>query len=317
MMGSVRIVSLLPSATEIVSLLGLDDALVGVSADSDWPPAVVQRLPVLNTVSIDPASMSSAEIDRAASASGHQGASLYHVDADLLRQLRPDVVLTQEICEVCAVSRRDVALATATLGYTPRVVSLSPVTLDQVFEDVELVARLAGAQQRSAQTIDGLRRRVEAVRARAEGLSRPRVFCMEWLDPPYTAGHWVPEMVEIAGGRDRLGTASGPSQRIEWSEIVAYQPEAIVLMPCSLELDRVAAEFDLLKARPGWDSLPAVQSGRVFAGNTHLFSRSGPRLVDGLEALARMLHPEVFTDALPPGQALELSADAERLEPYR
>jgi iron complex transport system substrate-binding protein len=315
-MGDVRIVSLLPSATEIVSLLGLEGALVGVSADSDWPPALVQRLPVLNSVSIDSDSMSSAEIDRAASASGHQGASLYHVDPDVLRQLRPDLILTQEICEVCAVSRRDVELASRTLGYAPRVVSLSPVTLDQVFEDVELVARLAGDPQRSARPIESLRRRVEGVRDRARGLPRPRVFCMEWLDPPYTAGHWVPEMVEIAGGQDELGTPAGPSRRIDWSDVVAYRPEAIVLMPCSLELERVAAEFDLLKGREGWHDLPAVRSGQVFAGNTHLFSRSGPRLVDGLEALARMLHPEVFVDPLPAGHALKISPDGERLEPY-
>jgi iron complex transport system substrate-binding protein len=315
-MGDVRIVSLLPSATEIVSLLGLDDALVGVSADSDWPPALVRRLPVLNSVSIDSESMSSAEIDRAASASGHQGASLYHVDADLLRQLRPDLVLTQEICEVCAVSRRDVELATHKLGYAPRVVSLSPVSLDQVFEDVELVARLAGTPERSQKPLEGLRRRVEAVRARARGLRRPRVFCMEWLDPPYTAGHWVPEMVEIAGGRDELGTPAGPSRRIDWGEVVAYRPEAIVLMPCSLELERVAAEFDVLKRREGWRDLPAARSGRVFAGDTRLFSRSGPRLVDGLEALARMLPPEVFAEPLPAGQALKISPDGERLEPY-
>jgi iron complex transport system substrate-binding protein len=315
-MGNVRIVSLLPSATEIVSLLGLEDALVGVSADSDWPPALVQRLPVLNSVSIDSDSLSSAEIDRAASASGHQGASLYHVDADLLRQLRPDLVLTQEICEVCAVSRRDVELATSTLGYAPRIVSLSPVNLDQVFEDVELVARLAGDPQRSAGPIESLRRRVEAVRNRTRGLRRPRVFCMEWLDPPYTAGHWVPEMVEIAGGQDQLGTPAGPSRRIDWSDVVAYRPEAIVLVPCSLELERVAAEFDVVKQRDGWRDLPAVRSGQVFAGSTHLFSRSGPRLVDGLEALARMLHPEVFTERLPARQALKVSPDGERLEPY-
>ena len=313
-MSGVRIVSLLPSATEIVSLLGLDDALVGVSADSDWPPALVQRLPVLNTVSIDSDNMSSAEIDRAASASGHQGASLYHVDPEMLRQLQPDLVLTQEICEVCAVSRRDVELATQTLGYTPRVVSLSPVNLDQVFEDVELVARLAGSPERSARPIQHLRRRIEEVRTRTAGLARPRVFCMEWLDPPYTAGHWVPDMVDIAGGRDELGTAAGPSRRIDWGDIVAYQPEAIVLMPCSLELARVAAEFDLLKDRPGWHDLPAARSGRVFAGNTHLFSRSGPRLVDGLETLARMLHPEVFVDRLPAGHALKVSPNGARLE---
>ena len=315
-MGDVRIVSLLPSATEIVSLLGLDDALVGVSADSDWPPALVQRLPVLNSVSIDPDRMSSAEIDRAASASGHQGASLYHVDAELLRQLRPDLVLTQEICEVCAVSRRDVELATEKLGYAPRVVSLSPATLDQVFDDVELVARLAGTPERSRKPIESLRRRVEAVRDRARGVRRPRVFCMEWLDPPYTAGHWVPEMVEIAGGQDELGTPGGPSRRIDWDDVVAYRPEAIVLMPCSLELERVAAEFDVLTGRQGWRDLPAVRSGQVFAGDTHLFSRSGPRLVDGLEALARVLHPEVFADPLPACRVLKLSADGERLEPY-
>jgi iron complex transport system substrate-binding protein len=317
MMGDVKIVSLLPSATEIVSLLGLDDALVGVSADSDWPPALAGRLPVLNTVSIDSDAMSSAQIDMAASASGHQGASLYHVDADLLRQLQPDLVLTQEICEVCAVSRRDVELVTERLGYTPQVVSLSPVTLDQVFEDVELVARLAGVPQRSAEHVASLRQRLEVVRTRAASLPRPRVFCMEWLDPPYTAGHWVPEMVEIAGGCDALGTAAGPSRRIDWSDVVAYGPEAIVLMPCSLELERVAAEFDLLTNLPGWHDLPAVQSGRVFAGNTHLFSRSGPRLVDGVEALARMLHPEVFIAALPTEQALKIGEDGERLEPYR
>jgi iron complex transport system substrate-binding protein len=158
---------------------------------------------------------------------------------------------------------------------------------------------------------------VEAVRLRAEALARPRVFCMEWLDPPYTAGHWVPEMVDIAGGRDELGTAGGPSRRIDWSDIVAYQPEAIVLIPCSLELERVAAEFELLTTRPGWHDLPAVRTGRVFAGSTHLFSRSGPRLVDGLETLARMLHPDVFAGPLPAGQALKLSADGMRLEPYQ
>jgi iron complex transport system substrate-binding protein len=312
----VRIVSLLPSATEIVSLLGLEQALVGVSADSDWPPELVHRLPVLNTVSIDSDALSSAEIDQAASQSGHQGASLYHVDPDLLRELRPDLVLTQEICEVCAVSRRDVELATATLGYTPRVLSLSPTTLDQVFADVELVARWAGVAERSDQPVASLRQRLERVRARAAGLPRPRVFCMEWLDPPYTAGHWVPEMVEIAGGTDELGTPAGPSRRIEWDDVVAYQPEVIVLMPCSLELDRVAAEFDLLRSRPGWADLPAVESGLVFAGNTHLFSRSGPRLIDGLEILARMIHPERFTEPLPAGSALRISADGLRLERF-
>ncbi len=273
-----RIVSLLPSATEIVCLLNLSDQLVGVSADSDWPAEVVERLPVLNTVSIDTQNMTSREIDSAASG-GHSGASLYHVDPDLLRSLRPDLILTQEICEVCAVSR------------------VPSTVLDPA--------------------VGALRERLDRVRTGAHGVARPRVFCMEWLDPPYTAGHWVPEMVELAGGRDELGTPAGPSRQIAWSDVVDYAPEVLVLMPCSLELNRVAAEFDLLRGLPDWQTLPAVVSGRVYAGHTHLFSRSGPRLVDGVEALARMLHPERFEAPLPPDQALKVSLDGSRLEPYR
>jgi iron complex transport system substrate-binding protein len=313
----VRIVSLVPSATEIVSILGLDEQLVGVSADSDWPPALVERLPVLNTVSIDTNTLSSREIDAAASSSGHADASLYHVDADLLRSLRPDLILTQSTCEVCAVSQRDVDLATRTLGYAPRVVSLNPLSLDHVLEDIALVARVAGVPERSTPAIARLRQRLEDVRTRAAGAPRPRVLCMEWLDPPFTAGHWVPEMVELAGGCDELGTPAGPSRRIAWSDVVAYAPAVIVLMPCSLELERVAAEFPLLRALPGWSELPAVSSGQLFAGNTHLFSRSGPRLVDGVETLARMLHPEIFDQPLPAGFALKVTPDGQRLEPFQ
>jgi iron complex transport system substrate-binding protein len=314
----VRIVSLLPSATEIVCLLGLADQLVGVSADSDWPVDVVERLPVLNTVSIDTDAMTSAEIDAAASTDAHRGASLYHVNPDLLRDLRPDLILTQEICEVCAVSRRDVELATQTLGYRPKVMSLSPVTLDQVLEDIGVVARASGLGDAAASTHEqSLRERLDRVRAAVAGADRPRVFCMEWLDPPYTAGHWMSEMVEIAGGRDELGTPAGPSRRIEWSEVLAYAPEVIVLIPCSLSLERVAREFPLVRAMSGFSDVPAVKAGRVYAGNTQLFSRSGPRLVDGVEALARMLHPERFRGPLPQAQALKVSADGERLEPYR
>ena len=310
-----RIVSLLPSATEVVCLLGLADRLVGVSADSDWPVEVVKRLPVLNTVAFDPERMTSREIDAAAS-SGHRGASLYHVDLDQLRRLAPDLILTQELCEVCAVSRQDVEAATRTLGYTPEVLSLNAVTLEQVFEEIELVARTADISDRGADAVADLRKRVERVRARAAQLARPRVFCMEWLDPLFTAGHWVPEMVDIAGGRDELGSPGGPSARIAWQAVVDYAPEVLVLIPCSLSLERVAAEFPLLKLLPHWEDLPAVQAGRVFAGHTHLFSQSGMRVVDGLEALARMLHPEVFVEPIPRGQALKISLDGSRLEPY-
>jgi iron complex transport system substrate-binding protein len=312
----VRIVSLLPSATEVVCALGLADQLVGVSADSDWPEPIVRSLPVLNTVSIDTSAMSSRQIDQAAS-DGHRGVSLYHVDPDLLRELKPDLILTQEICEVCAVSRRDVETAAAALGYAPSVLSLSPVTLDQVLQDVHLVGRTAGVDEgRLAEITKPLRARVDRVRERAASLPRPRVFCMEWLDPPYTAGHWMPEMVEMAGGRDELGTPAGPSRRIEWADVQMYAPEVIVLIPCSLPLDRVADEFAAVRQLPGWNELPAASNGRVYAGATELFSRSGPRLVDGVEALARMLHPEVFCEPLPSRQALKVSADGQRLEGY-
>jgi len=312
----VRIVSLLPSATEIVCQLGLGEQLVGVSADSDWPIDTVARLPVLNTVVLDTSGMTSRQIDEAAS-EGHRGASLYHVDPHLLRELEPDVVLTQEMCDVCAVTRRDVELATSALGYTPRVVSLSALTIEQMLEDVGLIARVGSVADRGAAIVEQLKARLAGVTQRSAGLARPRVFCMEWLDPPYTAGHWVPEMVELAGGCDELGTPGGPSRRIDWADVVDYAPEVVVLMPCSLELDRVAAEFDLLKMLPAWESLPAVQSRRVYAGDTNLFSRSGPRLVSGVEVLARFLHPEAFEQPLAVGQALKISADGRRLEPFR
>jgi iron complex transport system substrate-binding protein len=300
----------------MVHLLGLDAALVGISADSDWPPELVQRLPVLNTVAINTSGLSSGQIDAAAS-DGHRGGSLYHVDPEHLRSVRPDLILTQDICEVCAVSRRDVDLASVTLGYTPTVLSQSPVTLEQVLEDIESVARAAGVPARGQDLARSLRARLEAVRTRAAGLQGARVFCMEWLDPPYSAGHWVPGMVELAGGQDELGRPGGYSRPIDWAEIVEYQPEVMVLMPCSLSLEQVATEFPLLAERPGWAELPAVQSGQVYAGNTHLFSRSGPRLVEGVEVLARLLHPDVFSAPLPDGSALVLSSDGTRLVPFR
>lgn len=313
----VRIVSLLPGATEMVYALGLWNQLVGVSADADWPPEAA-RLPVLNTVSIDTSRLSSREIDAAAGEGGaHRGASLHHVDPDLLRSLRPDLVLTQEVCEVCAVSRRDVELAAETLGYTPRILSLSPATLDQVLDDIRLVAGAAGVPERGEALVADLRRRLDDVRHRTEDLPRPRVCCLEWLDPPYSAGHWVPEMVELAGGRDELAQPGGYSRRIDWREVLEYRPEVLVLIPCSLPLERVAAEFELLRALPGWRELPAVRQGAVYAGETHLFSQSGPRLVEGVEALARLLHPNVFDRPFPAGQARKVSRDGERLESFR
>lgn len=308
--------SLLASATEMVAYLGLEDDLVGVSADSDWPVEAVAGRPVLNTIAFDPDALSSQQIDTVASG-GHQGASLYHVDADLLRTLQPDLILTQEVCDVCSVSRRDLEMATRLIGYEPRMVSLNAVDLDGVLADLVTLARVAGRSDRGEASVAGLRGRLEAVQRATAGLARPRVLCLEWLDPPWSAGHWVPEMVQIAGGLEEMGTLAGPSRRIEWSDVLEYAPDVLVLMPCSLSLERVAAEFGTLTARPGWDQLPAVIERRVYAGHTDLYARSGPRLVDGVEVLARMLHPDRIDQPLPDGLALKISPDGRRLDPYR
>jgi iron complex transport system substrate-binding protein len=231
----VRIVSLVASATEIVAHLGLEASLVGVSADSDWPPHVVERLPVLNTISFDPSKLSSGEIDAAAS-HGHSGASLYHVDAELLRSLQPDLILTQEVCDVCSVSRRDLDAATELLGYRPTMLSLNAINLEEVLADIQLVADAAGVSARRRAAVDALRGRLSRVKERLVEAARgdiswvdgalARVFCMEWLDPPYYAGHWVPEMVELAGGRDSLGIASGPSREIARTLILQERGDA-------------------------------------------------------------------------------------------
>jgi iron complex transport system substrate-binding protein len=317
----VRIASLVASATEIVAFLGLEEQLVGVSADSDWPSDVVRGLPVLNTIAFNPETMSSAEIDAAAS-SGHTGASLYHVDGELLRNLHPDLVLTQEICDVCSVSRHDVDRAAELLGYTPRMLSLNAVNLEEVFADIQLVAQEAGVADRAQARVASLRQRVERVRGHHRWDCQirsqpPRVLSLEWLDPPYSAGHWIPRMVALAGGQEVLGNDGGPSREIMFEDVLESAPDVIVLMPCSLQLERVAAEFPQLRERPGWQDLPAAINRRVFAGHTDLFARAGPRLVDGVEALARMLDPHCFSDALPEKVALKVSHDGTRLEPFR
>ncbi len=318
-----RIVSLVASATEIVAALGLSGQLVGVSADSDWPPEAVRGLPVLNTLAFDPDTLTSREIDAAARA-GHAGASLYHVDDARLRSLRADLILTQEVCNVCSVSRHDLERVTDLLGYTPTLLSLNAVSLEETLGDIERVASVAGVPARGAALVASLRERLERVRTRAHtpagetaDTPAPRVLCLEWLDPLYCAGHWIPEMVTLAGGRDDLGYAGGPSRQIGWQEVVQYAPDAVVLMPCSLSLERVATELAELRRLSAWNDLHAVAMRRVFAGHTDLFARSGPRLVDGVEVLARMLDPECFADPLPEHVALRLAADGRRLEPYR
>jgi iron complex transport system substrate-binding protein len=313
--GARRVVSLVASATEIAAALGIGERLVGVSADSDWPHDVARGLPVLNSIAFDPDLLTSREIDAAAS-QGHSGTSLYHVDAELLRRLHPDLILTQEVCDVCSVSRRDLEAASHLLGYAPVVLSLNAVDLTGLREDIVSVAAAADVQTTAERLLAQFDARLNSVSRRTADLAKPRVACLEWLDPLYSGGHWVPEMVEIAGGTEALGLPSGPSRQLAWDELAAYAPDVIVFMPCSLSLERVVSEFHLVRDQEAWPSLPAVQAGRVYALHTDLFSRSGPRLADGVEALARVLHPDVFTSPLPAGVALKVATDGRQLEPH-
>lgn len=296
-----RIVSLVPSATEIVASLGLADALVGISADCDFPPAI-RGTPVLSDASVA-TGLPSPDIDRHIRGQVHSGKSVYHLDAELLARLRPDLILTQELCAVCAPSYSLVTGAARMLDPDARIVSLEPRGLQDILDNILLVGDLTGAGERAAEVVGRLRSRMDAVAARARGAgARPRVACLEWLAPLYVGGHWVPEMVAIAGGVDVLGVAREPSRTVEWSTLCAAHPESLVLMPCGFDIARTRAEIHLLSDRPGWDDLSAVRGGRVYLTDaSSYFNRPGPRIIDGLEILVGLLHSEAAAASLPAG----------------
>lgn len=291
-----RIVSLLPSTTEIAFALGLGDQLVAVTHECDHPPEA-RRLPVITRSALDHAEATSEEIDAAVRGQLRDDLSIYHLDHELLCQLQPDLILTQALCEVCAVSFSVVERAVAASATSPQILSLEPTTLDGVLGTILAVGNATGTRERAAALVGTLRERVEQVRHTAAGIgARPRVACLEWFDPLYGPGHWLPEMVEIAGGKAGLGVPGEPSRRILWGDVIAFAPEVIILTPCGFDLERAAEEAEaILPHRTGWWALPAVRSGRVFAvdGNAY-FSRPGPRLVESLELLAALIHPDRF-----------------------
>ena len=256
-----RILSLLPSATEIVCALGLSDALVGVSHDCDFPPEIRSR-PVLSTAIVGPEEPS-ALIDRRIRAAVHNGQSVYHLDPAALARLDPDLILTQELCSVCAPSYTLVKQAAKLLEGKPQILSLEPRSLSDVLDNILLVGRMTSSEPRARALVKQLRARIDAVRARAVQ-SRPRVACLEWLDPRYAGGPWIPEMVDAAGGRDVLGASGGPSRLVDWDEVLGAQPEVLVLMPCGFDIARTRGELGQLTSRPGWLDLPAVRGNRVY-----------------------------------------------------
>ncbi|MGQ0641024.1 MAG: cobalamin-binding protein [Gemmatimonadaceae bacterium] len=287
-----RIVSLLPAATEILCALGLEDQLVGVTHECDFPFAV-RRLPKVTRSSI-PATATSGEIDRLVRERLEAQQALYTLDLPLLHELQPDLIVTQALCDVCAVAEDAVRAAACALPGAPRVLNLAPETLWEVFDSVRHAARAAGVQQKGEGVVQALIRRVDAVISRTVHVAhRPRVAFLEWLDPPFSCGHWTPELVALAGGVESLAKEGERSRTLSWSEVVASQPEIVVIACCGFDVERTLGDLPLLHAVDGWHDLPAVRAERVYViDGSQFFSRPGPRLVAGLEILAHALHPE-------------------------
>ena len=301
-----RVVSMLPAATEMMFALGLGDHLVAVSHDCDHPAAVRDK-PRITLCEIHDAGLSSAEVDAWVRETLAEQGTLYTIDEPLLRRLEPDVILTQKLCDVCAPSFGSVAHLAATLARPPRVVNLEPSSLADILENIRLAAGILGVPARGETVVAELARRIEAVRERAAGADRP-VGCvlLEWLDPPFCSGHWGPELVEIAGGVERLGRAGQDSVRVTWDDVVAAAPEVLVLACCGNSVQQTLRELPAVTRRDGWSHLPAVRNGRVYvADGGAYFSRPGPRIVDSLELLAGMLHPDVFPEWSPSARPRE------------
>ena len=293
-----RICSFLPSGTEIVFALGLGDSLFAVSHECDYPKAALDKPKIVRS-KFDANALSSQEIDRIVTEMYQRGERIYEVDEDVLHDAAPDLVITQELCDVCAVSYEDVRHAASRLPYPPNVISLDPASLPDMLDDIRMVGDLCGVPDAAAAFVAELRGRMDAVQSRASAADdTPRVACIEWLDPPIVAGHWIPQMVELAGGVDALAKPGAPSRRITMDELAESQPDVLALMPCGMDAARAREEFERLGNPDEWRRLPAVANGRAyFVDSGSYFSRSGPRLVDGLEQIAEMLRPGEYPSA--------------------
>lgn len=296
-----RICSLLPSATEIVFSLGLGDCLAGVTHECDWPPEAA-GLPVVTRSSLDSEASTSREIHNHISRSLHSGSSIYQLDKGHLARADPSLILTQELCDVCAVAYGEVRQAVRQLEGERTILSLEPADLEGILQTIGQVARHCGVPERGEAVVAGLRERIGSVSQNASRAdSQPSVLALEWLDPPMAAGHWVPEMIRLSGGRDGLGKEGSPSYSLSWEAVARYDPDCVVLMPCGFTLNRTLEEARQAAWPPGWRNLKAVASGQVYAvDGSAYFNRPGPRIVDGLEILSEILHPEIFKRLSPP-----------------
>lgn len=292
---NLRIVSLIPSATEILAALGLADAIVGRSHECDYPPEIQDR-PVCTQPRLN-SNAPSGQIHKDVNELLQSALSIYQIKIDVLEKLKPTHIVTQDQCDVCAVSLQEVEKAVATLtNIEPKIISLQPNVLNDVWADIERVANTIGVK--SLQLIEDLEARVKICEQKTHSLSvteRPTVACIEWTDPLMTAANWIPELVTLAGGQPLFSAVGQPSPQLSWETLAATNPSIIIFMPCGFDLNRTRTEAMVLTKRPEWESMKAAQSGRVYItdGNSY-FNRPGPRLVDSQEILAEILHPEIF-----------------------
>ncbi len=288
-----RIVSLLPSATEIVCALGLGEQLVGVSHECDYPTSVRQLPKVTRT--LIPSDASSREIDLLVRERLKTQRALYSLDTQALERLGPDLIVTQALCDVCAVAESEVAQAVCKLPGRPIVINLEPTRLEDVFQSMQRVGEAAGATERAEEVIRELKNRVETVAERSRNISdHPRVVLLEWIDPPFSCGHWSPELIHLAGGIEMIGREGHPSRTTQWNEIVRADPEELFIACCGFGVERTRADLPILAAYPGFSKLSCVRAGRVYVTDgSAYFSRPGPRLVDSLEILANAIHPQI------------------------
>jgi iron complex transport system substrate-binding protein len=286
-----RICSLLPSATEVIALLGLRDELVGISHECDYPPSV-RGVPIMVEPLIIPHELTSADIDRQVTQLVALGQRLYRLKDHLLRQAQPDLILSQDLCHVCAVTPDQLHDALCSMPRQPTVLTLNPGTVHDVIDDVVRIGDAANRSAEGHRLATHLRDRLEAVHRRVQRIAhRPRVVCIEWLSPLYLAGHWVPEMVQLAGGQDVLAQPGSPSRVVKWDEILDAAPDILILMPCGFSVERTQEElFQLMQQPDQWRLSPALTEHTFLVDASSYFSRPGPRLIDGIELLAAILH---------------------------
>jgi iron complex transport system substrate-binding protein len=308
-----RIVSLLPAASEMVYALGIGDRLLGVTHECDFP-ADAKSKPIVSRPAIDLAGMTTEQIDATISARIARGESIYEIDEILLRDLEPDLIVTQNLCQVCAPSGDELSRALESLKTAPKVLFMSPNSIEDILRNVLDLSVATGREGIGnglvAQWVSRLQNVRHAVR---DAETRPRVFCAEWVDPIFSSGHWLPQMVEIAGGFDGLGRPGSDSRRVAWSEVIDLAPELIIVSPCGFHLNGASEQTRVLQSLPHWNELPAVKNGRVYAVDADsYFARPGPRIIDGTELLAHLIHPQAVPWSGPPEAYCRIATPREK-----